>query len=136
MPTIAPIILIDVRLFTVGTDVYPDIRQFQIGRTPNPTRPYIPEAALKPSRLQQVAKTTADVNGSIQSDSMTLEALANTQAATATVKGTNLATGDDVTITITAPTFLGLYGSGGGNSQEAQGTLNFEATDYTVVEDE
>lgn len=135
MASVAPLIIIDIHSFTIGADDYPDVRSLSIGRTPNPTRPYVPEAALKPSRLQQVAKNTADVQGSVQSDSMTLEALANTSAASATVAGTNLATGQAMTVTITAPTFLGLSGSGGGNAQESQGTLNFEATDYSVAED-
>ncbi len=132
MATIAPIELIKISSFTVGVDTYPDIRRLRLRRNPLNTYRYRPEGSLRPTKIHQVATDSPPVSGSIEGSTLSMDALAGTSAATATVTGIDAVSGVSKTVTITNPSFLGFSGGGGERAPESS-SLEFEATDFSVA---
>lgn len=132
MAAIAPIVLIKISAFTVGASSYPDIRSFTAQRNPPATYKYRPEATLAPTKITQVASDQAPVTGTVNGETTTLDDLAGTSAASATITGVNAVTGSAATVTITNPSFMG-SSFGGGETSPGNSSLSFEATDIAVA---
>ena len=132
MADIAQIEFMKPNSFTVGSDVYKGTGTIRV--TKNGQRYYrpIPEGSLTPSRSEPIENDQPPVTFEIQSKSLQLLNLTDTQAASCTVAGVDAMTGTAVTVTLTNPSF-GSSNAGGSQTQPGPFSISGEATDVAFT---